>query len=194
MALTKVILDGPLGKRFGAEWNLAVSGPNEAIRMIEANQPGIASWIRMNSAKYANYRVTVTDKNGKKSKLDNNTYSLQRETPAVIRFTPIVTGRSAGVRLVVGAILIVVGYIIPPLGAYTIPMGIGLMIGGLVEMLSPRPKTDKNSSNSADGGSYYFNGPVNTVTQGVPVPLVYGRCLVGSQAISADITIDQLMD
>ena len=190
--LTRVILDGPLGKRFGREWHLAVCTPNQAINMIEANSPGVLSWIRLNMRKYANYRVTLTGKDGKKLKLDNDTYAIQNEAPAEIRFTPVTEGASAAARIVVGAILIVVGVLIPPLGAYTIPMGIGLMIGGLVELLSPQPKTSDGAARE-DKTSYYFNGPVNTTTQGVPVPLVYGRCLVGSQSVSAAITIDQLM-
>lgn len=190
--LTKVILDGPLGKRFGREWSLAVSTPTQAINLIEANAPGMKGWIRMNMRKYANYRVTVTDRNGKKAKLNNESYGFQRSAPAEIRFTPITEGASAAARVVVGAILVVVGYILPPVGVYTIPMGVGLMIGGLVEMLSPQPKKSDGTARE-DKTSYYFNGPVNTTTQGVPVPLIYGRNLVGSQAISAAITIDQLM-
>lgn len=190
MALTKVILDGPMGKAFGKEWNLAVTTPSQALALIEANQPGIQGWIRNNADKFSCYRVTVTDRNGKKHRIDDSTYPLQRdEQPAMIRFTPVVSGSSAGVRTVVGAILLAVGlYFGQP---WLIAMGASLMIGGLVELLSPRPKKQNNTSD--DGASYYFNGPVNTTAQGVPVPLVYGRCLVGSQAVSASVTIDQLM-
>lgn len=192
MALTKVILDGQLGKLFGKEWNLAASTPNQALSLIEANQPGIMGWIRSNREKYANYRVTITDHKGKKVDLSKDDYALRREQPRTIRFTPIVTGSSGAAKVVVGAILLVVSYFVPPLGVYLAPMGISLMIGGLVEILSPQPKSESNTTD--DGTSYYFNGPVNTTAQGVPVPLVYGRCLVGSQSVSADITIDQLMD
>lgn len=192
MALTKVILDGQLGKLFGKEWNLAASTPNQALSLIEANQPGIMGWIRSNREKYANYRVTITDRKGKKVDLSKDDYALRREQPRTIRFTPIVTGSSGAAKIVVGAILLVVSYFVPPLAPYLAPMGISLMIGGLVEILSPQPKTENNTTD--DGTSYYFNGPVNTTAQGVPVPLVYGRCLVGSQSVSADITIDQLMD
>jgi len=192
MALTKVILDGPLGKMFGKEWSLAVTTPNQALSMIEANQPGIIGWIRNNKAKYANYRVTITDKRGKKTYVDEGSYKFQREEqPASIRFTPVITGSSAGLRVVIGAVLLVISYFVPVLSPYLAPMGISLMIGGLIEMLSPRPKQSNNTTD--DGTSYYFNGPVNTTAQGVPVPLVYGRCLVGSQAVSASVTIDQLM-
>lgn len=192
--LTRVVLDGPLGKRFGREWNLAASTPNEAISLIEANEPGIAGWIRSNMQKYANYRVTVINHKGKKEKLNNETYGLSRDIPPrEIRFTPIVKGAGAAARTIVGAVLIVVGYFFPPVAAFTVPMGISLMIGGLVELLSPRPKTDKGSSMES-GQSYYFNGPVETTNQGVPVPLIYGLgVMVGSQPVSSSITIDQLM-
>lgn len=190
MALTKVILDGPLGKAFGKEWNLAVTTPNQALSLIDANRPGVQAWIRNNASKFANYRVTITDRNGKKHRIDDSTYQLQRdEQPAMIRFTPVVSGSSAAVRTVVGAILIAVGLYTGQV--WLTSMGASLMIGGLIEMLSPRPKKSNNTSD--DGTSYYFNGPVNTTAQGVPVPLVYGRCLVGSQAVSASVTIDQLM-
>lgn len=190
MALTKVILDGPLGKAFGKEWNLAVTTPNQALSLIEANQPGVQGWIRNNMDKFSCYRVTITDRHGKKHRVDDSTYQLQRdEQPREIRFTPVVSGSSAGVRMVVGAVMIVVGLVTGQV--WLTSMGASLFIGGLVELLSPRPKKSNNTTD--DGTSYYFNGPVNTTAQGVPVPLVYGRCLVGSQAVSASVTIDQLM-
>lgn len=191
--LTKVILDGPLGKAFGREWDLAVCTPNDALSMVEANKPGVFSWIRRNAAKYANYRVTITDKKGKRIKVDSDTYGLQRSQPAMIRFSPLTTGAGAAARIVVGVVLLVVSYFFPPLATYLVPAAIGLIVGGMIELLSPRPK--KADKGTSDDGvtSYYFNGPVNTTQQGIPVPLVYGRCLVGSQSVSASITIDQLM-
>lgn len=192
MALTKVVFDGPLGKVAGKEWNLAVSTPTEALQMVEANKPGVMAWIRMNASKYANYRVTITRKNGRKEALSEETYKLHRSPPAVIRFTPITAGASAVARVIVGVVLLVVAYVFPFTAPVLAPLGLSLLIGGLVEMLSPRPKTKSNSVNE-DGTSYYFNGAVNTSTQGPPVSLVYGRNLCGSQAVSASITIDQTM-
>lgn len=191
--LTKVILDGPMGKRFGREWNLAARSPQEALQLIDANEPGLLRWIRANVQKYAKYRVTITTAEGKKVKLSDQDYGLERKAPAVIRFTPITAGASGGMKVAVAAVLLVISYVFPPTAPYLVPMAISLMIGGLVEMLSPRPKKP-NSSPEDNAASYYFNGAVNTTQQGVPVPLVYGRCMVGSQAVSASITVDQLMD
>lgn len=191
MALTKVILDGPLGTRFGKEWDLAVSTPAQALQIIEANEPGLGIWIRQNSAKYANYRVTLIDGAGKKIRLDDSTFELERSQPAVIRFTPVTAGASAGLRVVVGVALMISAIWLGPPAFYA---GASMALGGLIEILSPRPKAETGTSSDEGINSYYFNGASNTTTQGNPVPLIYGRCLVGSQAVSSAITIDQLMD
>lgn len=189
MALTKVILDGPMGTRFGKEWDLAVSTPAQALQLIEANKPGLTAWMRGNASKYANYRVTIIDKAGKKVGLDEDTFTLERSQPAIIRFTPVTAGRSAGLRVVVGVALMISAIW---LGAPAFYAGASMALGGLIEILSPRPKSDQAASDNSIN-SYYFNGPTNTATQGNPVPLIYGRCLVGSQAVSSVITIDQMM-
>ena len=191
MALTKVVLDGPLGTRFGKEWNLAVSTPAEALQLIEANKPGFGAWIRSNQAKYANYRVTVISTTGKRMRLDNDTFDLRRNQPAEIRFTPVTAGASAGVRVVVGVALMISAIWLGPAAFSGV---LAIAIGGLVAILSPRPKIDTTAAVDAASNSYYFDGASNTATQGNPVPLIYGRCLVGSQAVSSVITVDQMMD
>jgi predicted phage tail protein len=178
-----------MGRRFGKEWDLAVSTPAEALQLIEANSTGFGAWVRTKQAQYASYRVTVTDKNGKKMTLNDATFGLNRSRPAVIRFTPITKGASAVARMVVGAALMISAIWLGPPAFWA---GASMFVGGLIEVLSPTPKVDEGSA-SDDGTSYYFNGPVNTSAQGIPVPLIYGRCLVGSQAVSAHIAIEQLM-
>jgi predicted phage tail protein len=41
--------------------------------------------------------------------------------------------------------------------------------------------------------SYNFNGPINTTAQGNPVPLGYGRKIVGSAVVSAGIYSEDQM-
>lgn len=190
MALTKVILDGPLGTRFGKEWHLAVSTPAQALQLIEANKPGLSAWVRCNASKYANYRVSITDSSGKKVSLNKDTFTLERSQPAIIRFTPVTAGASAGIRIVVGVALMV--YAFYGGGPTAFVAGASMVLGGLIEILSPRPKAQEGTADDSIN-SYYFNGPTNTTIQGNPVPLIYGRCLVGSQAVSSAITIDQMM-
>ena len=60
----------------------------------------------------------------------------------------------------------------------------GLLLGGAAMMLAP-DVPDGNTSEKSE--NYLFGGPVNTVKQGEPIPLVYGRAIVGSKTISASV-------
>jgi predicted phage tail protein len=193
--LTTVTLYGPLGKEFGRDWQLAVSSPAEALQLIEANKPGVRNWIRNNLSKYDRYKVIIDYHDGKKEHLDQETFALERKVKR-IRFVPIVTGAGGGIgKMILGAILIYVGFAVLPGGPLALGVmgaGVSLMLGGIAELISPRPKKT-DASVREDGTSYFFDGPVNTTQQGVPVPLIYGRVLVGSHAISAKVTVDQLL-
>ena len=63
-------------------------------------------------------------------------------------------------------------------------LGMGLLLGGAAMMLTP-DTPDSESAEQAE--NYLFSGPANTVKQGEPIPLVYGRAIVGSKTISASI-------
>ena len=40
--------------------------------------------------------------------------------------------------------------------------------------------------------STYFDGAVNTTAQGHPVPIGYGKLIVGSAVISAGLTVEEV--
>ena len=188
--LTKVRLDGVMGKKFGQEWDLEVSSPAEALRLIEANRPGLQRWISENQETYSLYRVTVVYDDDREEDLDDDGYGLVR-TVREIRFSPQVAGASGIVKAVVGVVLIVASFFVPAvLSPYLFKIGVALTIGGVVEMLSPRPK--RADGNFEAIASNYFDGPVNTERQGNPVPLIYGRVLIGSHPVSAAVTVDEV--
>lgn len=199
--LTKVILEGALGERFGRKWELLVSSPSEALRLIDANVPGVFRWIRSKLG-HLNYRVTVFYESGKQEDLDNETYPLRRKA-RVYRFVPVIEGAGGGVKMVLGAVLMAVAfwYLAPVSGTVltatqamvrqtVFSMGMGLFVNGAVELLTRT--SVKDNTETKDKTSYQFGGPVNTTSQGVPVPLIYGTVLVGSQAISAKVTVDDI--
>ena len=189
--LTTVILDGPMGKRFGKKWELFVNSPAEALRIIEVNKPGLRSWIMDNAAKnYTAYKVKCTYEDGRSEFLNDDTYVASRKLKS-IRFTPVVDGAGAAARIVVGALMIVASYFIPPASPYLFNAGVSMIIGGVIQALSPQPKIGDKTVNPQDMSSNYFDGPVNTTAQGAPVPLIYGRVLTGSRTISAQVSIDE---
>lgn len=73
--------------------------------------------------------------------------------------------------------------------------GVGALValGGVAQMLSPQVKTPSVAAAAqrerpGENPSLVFNGVVNTLEEGGPVPLIYGDVLVGSQVIAAGIT------
>jgi predicted phage tail protein len=106
-----------------------------------------------------------------------------------IKFVPILQGSKNGgiLQIVLGIVLIVVGAFTSYAGGSAlISMGISMVLGGVINLLSPQQNiSSKNNPNN--GTSYNFSGPINTAAQGNPVPLLYGRMIVGSAVISAGI-------
>ena len=72
-----------------------------------------------------------------------------------------------------------------------VAVGVSLMLSKPPPMVSPaaiaNPSADFSGSPNGGGGepSYLFNGPVNTVGEGGPVPVGYGRLIIGSHQVFA---------
>ena len=107
-----------------------------------------------------------------------------------IYVTPKVKARGGIVRAVIGVILIVVGtYFNMP---FLTKVGIALVIGGVAEMLAPKPQTGQKEQ-SGTNPSFMFNGTVNVTEQGGPVPVIYGRVpRASSLVLSAGMTTENL--
>ena len=206
MSAVEVVLEGILGKKFGAKWSLHVSSPSEALRIIDINSPGLTNWIRDNANVYEKYRVECEYENGSKELLSEETYLAERGNLKRITFSVAIDGaggKNGVVQFVVGAVLVVAGIIVTgmsfgtaaPVGGAMISVGIGMMVGGVIQMLTPQPKLDSDQDGGGRGrkASSYFDSPGNTTRQGNPVPLCYGRILAGSQVVSADLSIEQTL-
>ena len=107
-------------------------------------------------------------------------------------------GKSGGVvNIIVGVVLIIVGTILTyaslgtlsPLGWPMIYMGIAMIAGGIVQMLSPSPKMDTGNFNSDMNpeASKYLGAPNNTVKIGTRIPFGYGRHRVYGHFLSFNI-------
>ncbi len=73
-------------------------------------------------------------------------------------------------------------------------IGIGLIVGGVVEMMfAPgKPTTPGDAENTSNMPSYAFDGAVNVAGAGGPIPLCYGKVIVGSQIASAGLAVESL--
>jgi len=190
--MRKVKLLGELGKKFGRVFKLDVKTPAEAIRALCVNIPGFEQHLVQSQQRNVGYKVIQG-----KDELDENGLLLPLGRQD-LKIVPVVMGSGAVGRIIIGATLIAFG---GPIGTYfgsqivgsvIVSVGTSLVIGGVSELLSPPLKTPRPEDRPENKPSYVFNGAINTTAQGYPVPVGYGRMIVGSAVISAAITAEDL--
>jgi predicted phage tail protein len=173
-----VIFYGELRARFGRRFVLDVRSPREAVHALCVQLRGLAPWFRDHSAQQFLVRGPHQD-------YDENDiyYPLSR---GVLKIVPLVQGAGSFGKIIAGIAFVAIGVISGgTLAPAMISMGLALAMSGVAQMLAPRqpspgatPEKPDNTPNLA------FNGAVNTMGQGGPVPLGYGRMIIGSQVVS----------
>lgn len=184
--LREVILHGELARHYGKRHRFAVASAAEAVRALKANFHGFERELTTAHQRGVAYQVWVDGEN-----VDED--ALTQHSAGRIYLSPCVMGSKRGgiLQTILGAVLIAVGVVLTAygMGEVGLPLigsGVGMFIGGVAALLSPTPKSD----GSHELQSHYFNGVANTVAQGNPVPVGYGKLLVGGEVISAGISID----
>lgn len=183
-----VLLSGSLAKLFGRYHRISTSaGFKDIIGYFKSQFPGFEKHMLESSEKGLRYAVFNGKENIGEEDLDKPT---GRE---IIRIVPVIAGskRSGILQTIIGVVLIVVGVFFQQ--PWAVQLGAGLAIGGAIQMLSPQAKGLGTQDSPNNRPSYSFNGPVNTSVQGNPVPLLYGRMIVGSAVISAEIYSEDQM-
>lgn len=192
--MTRIELGGVLGKTFGKTHERLVSTTAEAVRALCCTINGFEKFLNTSKNRGLTYAVFRGKKNIGEDDLGFPV------TTEIIRLVPVIIGsKKAGLlQTILGAVLVVAGVIVTglswglaaPVGGAMISSGIGLMAGGIIQMLSPQPG-GLSSKQSADNlASYAFGGVTNTAAQGYPVPLLYGERLIGGAIISAGIYVE----
>jgi predicted phage tail protein len=187
--LREIRLYGRLGSLFGRVHWLAVSSTSEAIRALCVLVPGFERALAASDAHGVRYACFIGKRNIGEDEL---AHPVGNEP---IRVAPILAGakQSGLFQTILGAVLIVVGAVLTytgvgaPIGTPMMQLGAAMALGGVVQMLSPQQRGLSAADAPENGASYNFNGAVNTSAQGNPVPLLYGRMIVGSAVISAGI-------
>lgn len=184
--LRTVKLYGPMRRRFGREYRLNVSSPAEAIRALCVQIPGFKQYLAESKAAGLAFAVFIGKRNITKDGLHDPVGDDE------IRIAPIIEGSKRGgiLNIILGIVLIVVGVYTANPGL--VVNGAVMVVGGVVQMLAPQPKGLGAKDDPNNQPSYSMNGAVNTQAQGNPVPLPYGRLIVGSALISGGIYAEDL--
>ena len=166
---------------YGRRFDLHAASPAEALHALFTQIKGLREHIRNGVYQVRFNRVDHTD--------DTIIDAFRQPAAGVLHIVPRVTGASAGVRVVVGAVMAAVGYFFgwTGIGAVIGQMGVALMMSGAAEMLTKQPKLDNNLGSTESGKNTSFSNLSNTAAQGQPVPLAYGICYAGSRVVSQGI-------
>ena len=193
---------GALKERLGGEgtFELDVFNAAEAIKALCANFAGLDKWFIDSGDDGIAYKVLLGEEEVGEDNIENLLYPWSEKE--VFHITPVLTGsggRGFG-RIIAGVALIGIGIasggatwsgmgFAAKAGGFSMAalagnIGIALVLGGVASMLTPVPKEPPDSRKLQ---SYSFSGIEQTTAQGGPVPIVYGKCFVGSAVLSAGL-------
>jgi predicted phage tail protein len=203
-----VFLYGSLGKEFGAEFRLNVRSAHQAVRLLDVNFGGRVTRF-MRHRKF--HVVRGADLDGRELTPEQVNLGSQED----LHVLPVGCGAAVnkgllsvilGTVLIAGAIIASGGTLAAPLAslaaieagstyAIVASVGISMVLGGIMQLVSPLFASDyPGRDDSQDQKSGFLSPPTNSQQQGMPVPLVYGRCRCGTVLVSAGVSSEKVTD
>ncbi|MBV7434464.1 tail assembly protein [Cardiobacteriaceae bacterium TAE3-ERU3] len=186
--MATVVFYGDLRERYGSRFDLCVETAGEAIRALYMQIDGLKQHLIKGA-----YFVRVAKNNVTESNAEDRLHGKLNDDD-VIHVVPEAAGGGRFGQIIAGAVLIVAGYLVTglsygwaaPVGGAMINLGIGLIAGGVAQLLIKPPSYDtKQGSDSSKSSS--FTNLDNISPQGAHVPVAYGYLEVGSVVVSQSI-------
>jgi len=183
-------------EQFGGVWQTSETRVADVIKLIDCQIVGFKQYLM--DALEAGLEVALVRKDGLEVE-DARELFLDNVHQGDMYMSLIPSGSGSGWGKILGALVIGVltfytfGGAAPLAGSFLGPGGLalGAQIGyavavslalqGVTELLTKTPKGDKDEKLGS------FDGPINTLVAGAPVPILYGELLVGGAPIHVNI-------
>lgn len=188
IAMKTIYLHGILAKKFGKSFKLSVGSTKEAMRALCVQLAGFEQFMMNAHRQGLRFAVFHDTHNIGETELD------MTHTAKIIRVVPVVEGskKEGALQTIIGAVMVVAGVVVTGMtfgaagavGAGLIGAGVGLMIGGIAQMMMPKIDT-QDSNQDGNRANKGFGGAVTTVAQGNPIPILYGEREIGGFIMSA---------
>jgi len=207
---------GALRKYLGqCRFQFEADTPAQAIKALCINFPGLDKWLLDSEQDGVAYRVTIG-----KEKIGEDNVSpafLPWSEREIFSITPVIAGSGGTAGRIIGGIALVALAIAAPYIAgaavwagtlsyaagsalitaagFIGAAGASLALSGVAQLISPAQtySSAERGKEAARFESFTFSGITNTVQQGLPVPICYGRAYIGSAVISSGLDVDQLI-
>lgn len=156
-----VNLHGKIAEKFGARWELEVDSIVEALRAIDANTGNFFDYLSENRQENKTFSFIL---DGCSQKIERKE-ELLTPIPKQCREFHIIPNAEGATGLEVFFVQLIIA------------VAAGFIMRALFK--PPKPEEEKRSK------SFLFGGAENVAAQAIPVPLGYGRLLVGSVTVSS---------
>ena len=182
-------LHGILARKFGQFFKLDVQTAREATHAIACQNAEFKRFMLESDKLGLKFAVFLGRKNIAENDIDNVTDT------DVIHIVPRIVGSGGDsfnwLQVVAGAVLVGVG-VVMGFNPALIGAGAGLLMGGVTGLLMP---TVDMSNQDPDGNKANkgFGSAVTTVSQGNPVPILYGEREIGGFYASGGIYAEDAM-
>ena len=199
--MQRVYLNGGIAE-FGSYWESNCTNIRDIFKLIDCQTPGFRKYM----IDAAESGVGFELQRGSEILSDEQELFLSLNEEDII-ITEVPVGSKSGGAKILAALAILALFLIPgtqallvgsgpmPLaggtvqvagaGALTTPgliaasIAVNLAITGISQIMMPGPEVDKGTDDA-----YLFDGPTNSITQGLPVPVAYGELVVGGAPVS----------
>ena len=207
----KVYLVGELAEKFGSSFTVYASTYSEVFKCLEVNHPTFKRYLLDAEERGIGFTLETA---GKFEEDEKDLLLPLRQGD--ITFAAIPAGSKSGGAKIFAA-LVLAFFVLPmiggaaiggmsstalggitatssygvalqagmmtTLGKVTASLAVNLALMGIQQLMAPDPAVDDNPTN------YLFNGAEQTLTEGDPVPLLYGELRVPGRPISSFITV-----
>ena len=193
--LTTVKLHGNLAEQVGRDtWHIKVSSVSEALRAIDLMvQRRLTVAIVNNEKQHIKYQILVDEKNLFSKPIETveevkDSALFMQKSMKTIDVIPVLEGAGDDAK---DMAMIIGGALMFGMGAWMgspmmMQLGLFTALIGLSNMLSQPPEFEdfREMEPMTKKESYLFSGPSNMYNPGGPIPIGYGRMMLGSLTVA----------
>lgn len=196
--MVQVKLLGELGRRFGRSYSFMVRNSRDVISALSNQLDGFKDYLATAHENNVGFKLIKDGPEG----MDYEELEMSCERLII---APMIAGAGSNVgRILIGAALIGLSFVSFGAGAFAgvgtagafgssavFSLGASMVLTGIAGLLTPPVKTPSADSEKKD--SFMFDRAVELTTQGLPIPLLYGRYLaVAPLTISSAISTETI--
>ena len=191
----KVHLLGELSK-FGSVWEVSASSIGDVVQLIDCQTPGFRKFLI--DALDSGLDLAIIGKDFRVEEPDELLFRNLGPEEVYVSLVPAGSKKGWG-KVLLAAVLITVGALIPGGSTFVfgsakataafstglVSAGISIGLQGITQLLAKTPNADDPNEKES-----LFDGPISTLKQGQPVPILYGKLLIGGAPIHVNISAE----